>query len=86
MRFSAVVENWRFVDFGRSVACLAGSNVTNRNVFNTHFLFNMHRSKFTLVFLVFDYGVMSVSTTSGRPRREVTSSVDMSDHGFLFVF
>jgi hypothetical protein len=38
----------------------------------------MHRFKVKLAFLVVDFGVMSISTTRGRPRPEVTSSVDIA--------
>jgi hypothetical protein len=36
----------------------------------------MHRFEVTLVFLIFDFGGMSISTARMRPKPEVTSPVD----------
>jgi hypothetical protein len=38
------------------------------SVFNTHFSSNMRRFTVILVFLVVDFGVMFISTATGRPR------------------
>jgi hypothetical protein len=60
-----------------------GSDVTNRkldhgvsSVSHTYFLSNMHRFKVILVFVIVDYGEMSVSTARGRLKLEVLSPVD----------
>jgi hypothetical protein len=55
-------------------------------VFNTYYLSGMHSLKVTAIFLIVDYGGMSISTARGRLTPEVTSPVDRVDHGFLFVF
>jgi hypothetical protein len=51
-------------------------------VFNTHFLSNMHRFKVILAFVIVDYGTMSISTTTGRPRPEMTPTVDKATTDF----
>jgi hypothetical protein len=45
-------------------------------VFNTYYLSGMHSLKVTSIFLIVDYGGMSISTARGRLTPEVTSPVD----------
>jgi hypothetical protein len=45
-------------------------------VFNTYYLSGMHSLKVTPIFLIVDYGGMSISTARGRLTPEVTSPVD----------
>jgi hypothetical protein len=50
-------------------------------VFNSHYLSNMYCFKVLLIFLIIDYDGMSISTTSGRLKLEMTSPV----HGGTMV-
>jgi hypothetical protein len=60
-----------------------GNDATNRFVdhgfllmFNTYYLSGMHSLKVTPIFLIVDYGGISISTARGRLTPEVTSQVD----------
>jgi hypothetical protein len=55
------------------------------SVFNTHFLFNMHRFKGILVLVIVDYDEMSISTARGCPKPEATSPVDRATTVFACV-
>jgi hypothetical protein len=55
-------------------------------VFNTHYLSGMHSLKVTPIFLIVDYGGMSISTARGRLTPEVTSPVDRAITVFYSCF
>jgi hypothetical protein len=54
-------------------------------VFNTYYLSDTHSLKVTPIFLIVDYGGISISTARGRLTPEVTSPVDRATTVFLFV-
>jgi hypothetical protein len=55
-------------------------------VFNTYYLSGMHGLKVTPIFIIVDYGGISISTARGRPRPEVTSPVDRATTVFYACF
>jgi hypothetical protein len=55
-------------------------------VFNTYYLSGMHSLKVTSIFLIVDYGGMSISIARGRLTPEVTSPVDRSTTVFYSCF
>jgi hypothetical protein len=70
-----------------------GNDATNRFVdhgfllvFYTYYLSGMHSLKVTPIFLIVDFGGMSISTARGRPRPEVTSPVDRATTVFYSCF
>jgi hypothetical protein len=55
-------------------------------VFNTYYLSGMHSLKVTPIFLIVDYGGISISTARGRLKPEVTSPVDRATTVFYSCF
>jgi hypothetical protein len=70
-----------------------GNDATNRFVdhgfllvFNTYYLSGMHSLKVTPIFLIVDYGGISISTARGRLTPKVTSPVDRATTVFYSCF
>jgi hypothetical protein len=55
-------------------------------VFNTYYLSGMHSLKVTPIFLIVDYGEMSISTARGRLTPGVTSPVDRATTVFYSCY
>jgi hypothetical protein len=55
-------------------------------VFNTYYLYGMHRLKVAPIFTIVDYGGMSISTARGRLMPEVPSPVDRATTVFYSCF
>jgi hypothetical protein len=55
-------------------------------VFNTYYLSGMHSLKVTPIFVIVDYGGISISTARGRLTPEVTSPVDRATTVFYSLF